>query len=100
MENNGRRGVGSFANMVQYRVNRSFLVNDLEVVVRCFRCDFEASIGLVRREKFDLRVDRATCFGPKSEICHNKREGGLLVASGQFQLGLSARGVVHHSHMS
>ena len=99
MENNGRRGVGSLANVVQYRVNRSFLVNDLEVVVRCLRCDFEAPFGLVRREKFDLRVDRATCFGPWSEICHNKK-GGLLVASGHFQLGLSARGVVHHGHMS
>ena len=74
MENNGRRGVGSLANMVQYRVNRSFLVNDLEVVVRCFRCDFEASIGLVRREKFDLRVDRATCFGSKSEFVITKRK--------------------------
>ena len=64
MENNGRRGVGSLADVVQYRVNRNFLVNDLEVVVRCFRCDFEASIGFVRGEKFDLRVDRAKCFGP------------------------------------
>ena len=54
MENNGRRGVGSLANMVQYRVNRSFLVNDLEVVVRCFRCDFEAPFGQVRGEKFNL----------------------------------------------
>ena len=64
MENNGRRRVRSLVNMVQYRVNRSFLVNDLEVAVRCFRCDFEAPFGLVRREKFDFRVDRATCFGP------------------------------------
>lgn len=64
MESDGCRGVGSLADVVQYRVDGRFLVNDLEGTVRCFRGDFEAPFGRLRREKFDLRVDVPTYFGP------------------------------------
>lgn len=64
MESDGCGGVGRLANVVQYRVEGGFLVNDFERVVRCFRGDFVGPFGRFCREKFDLRVDVPTNFWP------------------------------------